>query len=140
MACVVLFGACGYTTPQGLGSDAEPANEADAPPDADDLPVVGCPASYDVDLTAAGFSKYRVSSTALEWREAQDACAADGIGFTGRTHLVVFGSDAERLATEPLGLARNTWIGLSDRVTEGAFIWVTAEADPPQAGAPMWAG
>src|SRR5687768_15339780 len=111
MACVVLFGACGYTTPQGLGSDAEPANEADAPSDAADLPVVGCPASYDIELT--GFSKYRVNSASLAWRDAQAACIADGLGFTGKTRLVVFGSEAERIASDALGLTRNTWIGLT---------------------------
>jgi hypothetical protein len=140
LACLVLLGACGYTTPQAFGTDAEQPGDDDAPPDGDPNPVVGCPASYDVDLTSAGFSKYRVNPTALEWRQAQDACLADGVGFTGKTHLVVFADDLERLATEPAGLARNTWIGLTDRATEGTFIWVTVETDPQQSGPPMWGG
>jgi hypothetical protein len=137
LLCIVALAGCAYTPPNALGeSDAlgEAVDDRDANAAGD------CPASYDVDLTAAGFSRYRANPTALSWRDAQAACIADGIGFTGKTHLVVFASETERLATEVVAFPRNSWIGLTDLATEGTFAWVTVEPDPQQSGPPTWAG
>lgn len=110
----------------------------DAPPDAPPTPI--CPASYGVVGSLAG--RYRFQSTPMGWAAAQAACASDQISNSSRfTHLVVITPDPERgqlNANQPV----RSWIGVSDRVTEGLYRWVTAEATmgyPGGSGTP-WAG
>ena len=84
--------------------------------------VDGCPASYTA--TVPGLtSRYRPVGQLTPWLAAQNDCADDGAG----THLVVIGSNAERLGVQAL-IDDDAWIGLSDRVTEGSFRWVTGAA------------
>jgi hypothetical protein len=105
----------------------------------DGAPVNGCPASYTI---AIGTSRYRRITTAMEWLPAAQQCAADMTLGTKRTHLVVIADDNERasIATMMSGL-ETLWIGLTDRISEGSYRWVTAEpinGYPPAAGSPPW--
>lgn len=124
-----------------VGSPDAPADAAiDAPPDvALDAPVgPACPANYGtVDGTLP--NKYRFITSLVPWTTAQSMCAADQIaGSTRFTHLAVIDDDPERSrlnSTQPM----RTWVGLSDRVVEGSFRWVSAGgAILPMSGMP-WA-
>ncbi|MBL9018287.1 MAG: C-type lectin domain-containing protein [Myxococcales bacterium] len=125
-----------------LGAPDAPADAAlDAPADAPiDGPVGAvCPATYGTaDVTLP--STYRFVTTPLGWDAAQAACAADQIpGSTRYTHLVVIDDDPERsrlTAVHPM----RTWLGLTDRVSEGVYRWIT-NAGPalPASGSP-WTG
>lgn len=109
------------------------------PPDAAvDASTLQCPISYD--LTVDGYpSRYRFVTAATTWDAAEVACASDT---SASTHLVVLDDDDERLglvATLTMaGSTSSVWIGLSDRVTEDAFLWVTAQpvGVPPRANPP----
>ncbi|HEU0034358.1 MAG TPA: C-type lectin domain-containing protein [Kofleriaceae bacterium] len=114
--------------------DGPPDGAPDAPPLID-----GCPPGYNIDLTGMGFSKYKVLSAMLTWRLGEEACEADGVGYTGKTHLATFGDDAERVAIDGESVPNNAWIGLTDLLNEGTFIWVNNEPNPAQSGNP-WAG
>lgn len=83
-----------------------------------------CPASYSATIPGSS-SRYRVVAQPAPWRTAQDDCVDDG----GGTHLAVVGSELERSGVATL-VGDDTWIGLSDRVTEGTFRWVTRAASP----------
>ncbi len=88
--------------------------------------VVGpvCPASYGATIPGTG-SRYRAVDQPAPWIDAQNDCADDG----GGTHLAVIGSDAEQSGVGALA-GDDLWIGLSDRVIEGTFRWVTGAATP----------
>lgn len=148
---VALVAGCGFQ-PSGLGptddataADARPIDATpddgrppidapviDAPIDAPaiDAPDLLCPSGYaPIGLSA---SRYRKVDTTATWAAAAADCNNDddtGGTFSGSTHLVVFSSEAERLAvTAALGAGNgNTWIGLSDEENEGTWEWVTAE-------------
>jgi hypothetical protein len=81
-------------------------------------------ASY-AQAIAASSSRYRVVTEPLAWAGAEADCADDG----GGAHLAVIGSEAERAGVDDL-LNAGLWIGLSDRVTEDTFRWVTGAASP----------
>lgn len=122
------------------GPDAPPDVAIDAMADAmiDAPPGAACPADYGiVDVTLP--HRYRFVTTAGPWLQAEMVCAMDQIaGSTRYTHLVVIDDDTERsrvTAVQPM----RTWIGLSDRVLEGRYLWITAGgAVLPMAGSP-WA-
>lgn len=84
----------------------------------------GCPASYTATVPGSS-ARYRAVLQAAPWPAAQEDCADDGVG----THLVVIGSAIERSGVGAL-IGDDLWIGLSDRVTEGTFRWVTGVASP----------
>jgi lectin-like protein len=105
-------------------------------------PSALCPASYGMIGTQP--TKYRFIPQALTWPAAQALCAAEQVPNSTRyTHLVVITPDSERSQLNALHNVR-TWIGVSDRVTELAYRWVTDEiilgTNPPAAGSPWASG
>jgi hypothetical protein len=139
LACSVLVAACAFRPAVGAGDDDD---VVDGSPDLSGPAT--CPASYDIDLTAQGFSRYRLA-TGLPtlWPMASQNCIADRGDATGFTHLVVFAEDGERAAlravAEPI-VDGELWAGLTDLVTAETFRWITDEADPPASGPPWKAG
>lgn len=114
----------------------------DAPPDAPDalfdgmpdasLDAPGCPMTY----AATAGRYYRLSTTQAGWAGAAADCADD----SPTSHLVVIGTPAElTLVNNTFSDENEIWIGLSDRITDGTFLWVTTEDTmgyPPASGAP----
>ena len=108
---------------------------ADAKPDG--AAPATCPISYSL-VTGLSASHYRVSMNNASWDAAQAACLSDQpLNSTRHTHLVVITDDME-LAAITSAMPNDAWIGLSDRITEGTYLWVTDETTtyPPASGAP----
>ncbi len=105
-------------------------------------PDLHCPATYAV-TTSLSTSRYRGSAGPLSWDAAESACLADTpAGNPPHTHLAVFADDRERLALGATSTT-DTWIGLDDQASEGAFVWVTDEDTkgyPPLSGGPWGSG
>lgn len=143
---VLVFGAlllasgCQVLFP--LDPDVD-AGISDADPDA---LAVDCPTGYTVLLAGRA---YRLSAPGvrLGWVEANASCELDGMGLqTGKTHLVVLGTDDERsnlVAGGMLDPLTSHWIGLNDRDMENSFEWLTDEPIvpfyPPKNREPPWA-
>jgi hypothetical protein len=121
---IVLTSACSFQAPVSTATDALPQVD-DAGPDAAidaPSPTASCPASYEL---IHGTSRYRLG-TAATWTAAQEACEADG------GHLVVIDDSAENAFVIGLQPTGDLWIGMSDHLAEGTFVWVS--------GAPLSAG
>lgn len=102
----------------------------------------GCPPDYTIEV-ASTTSRYRhggIGPNALDWLAANAACRNDPTTGRAYTHLVVIGADIERIEIEATLGVEDTWIGLSDRVLEGSWRWVTLEdiAGYPEVGSPAW--
>ena len=153
MTAACALGACddvfGLTRPVDAAIDA-PADGAlggpdaprdaaiDAPSDAEDGPVGAvCPATYG---PVMGVGSYRFHAVPTTWAAAQAACAAEQVaGSTRFTHLAVIEVDQERSRLAATFQMRS-WIGLTDRRSEGEFRWVTSSGPAlPQAGSPWTA-
>ncbi|MBZ0233467.1 MAG: C-type lectin domain-containing protein [Deltaproteobacteria bacterium] len=96
----------------------------DARPDAG---VLVCPIGYAPINGSA--TQYRIVEVNVTWAFAAADCNDDddlGSAVSGRTHLVVVGDDAEKIALTNQ-FSGNTWVGLSDAEVEGTFQWVTNE-------------
>lgn len=121
LAIVMVIASCEFSTevpdppPSEVDAGFAAVNELDA------AELEACPGYA---TTSTG--RYRFVETKASWEAARGDCADDGTG----THLVVFGSDAERLAVTLL-YPTDVWIGLSDRVTTGTYRWVTDEDTTP---------
>lgn len=120
-----------------------PARDAsiDAPVDAPQ-PSAICPATYGMIGTLP--TRYRFIPQAMPWTTGQAMCAADQPANSTRyTHLVVITPDSERSQLNATHNVR-TWIGVTDRVTELAYRWVTNEivlgTNPPTTGSPWASG
>jgi hypothetical protein len=107
-----------------------------------DVPAPTCSLEYDLALDGS-VSRYRVATALATWDAAEVACEVDS---TGNTHLAVLDDDNERLAlTSALvgrGMTGSMWIGLTDRINEGSYQWVTPQevAYPPMTSPPWGAG
>ena len=107
----------------------------DAPPDTTALPAT-CPSTYNI--VVVNGTKYRLVTANMSWDNAQATCLADQPPNSSRyTHLAVITSSQEVTVVQAV-LNGETFVGLSDRVTEGTYTWVTAETTtfPPATGAP----
>lgn len=133
----VLLVGCGFEIEAGVDRDATigpgDAGRLDGAMVSVDANLGSCPATYNI-ITSTG--RYRaVESSNKKWQEAAADCDDDTTGSSVFTHLVVLGSEAERIGLTATDLiSGNTWVGLSDRAVEGTFAWVTAE---PTGGYPM---
>lgn len=115
------------------GMDAAADADAMAPSDAvDDASVAldapapaACPSNY---LQRPSGAVYRLVTNRRTWIEAASDCADDQLVGGRHTHLLVIGSDTERLQLEALGANDGVWIGLSFR--QGTLQWVTTEPAP----------
>lgn len=90
----------------------------DAAPDADTDGPPPCVAPY----TQTPDGCFRVSTTFMTWLDAELDCEADG------GHLATVDTVAEHFTLHDLAAGAavaETWLGISDRVTEGTFLWVT---------------
>jgi hypothetical protein len=109
--------------------DAQTNGDASAPPDAAFDPA-RCPASYTTVLPSSEH-RYRIVLEWLPWDEARATCEQDLTSSSGTyTHLVVVGSEAERLelgAALSNTEAYDSYIGLTDLREEGVFRHVTLE-------------
>lgn len=111
---------------------------ADAAPDARmldgavDAPTLVCPSSYA--SINGSVSRYRKGTNNTSWTNAQANCLVEG------THLAVIGDETERLAVASI-LGVGSWIGRSDKITEGTYLWVTDENTGayPALGTNAWA-
>jgi hypothetical protein len=93
-----------------------------------------CPAGYAA--IGASRTRYRVVEVNVPWEVAAADCNDDDdtLGSAGgRTHLVVVGDVHEKAALTNQ-FSGNTWVGLSDTLVEGSFVWVTNE---PTGGFPI---
>lgn len=112
---LVLAAGCGRISFRDTPPDAAPDTAADAsgPP-----PIAPCADSY---TAMYGQSRYRLVPAALPWNEAEQACEADGRGM----HLVQLDDSPERGAIETFLMGTVTWVGITDRITDGKFLNVT---------------
>jgi hypothetical protein len=122
-ACsLIIVAACGFESRTAHEPDTpDPSRDAspeDAPAidaaDAATVPdAVECPPGY----TSNAFGTcYRLVATPRTWQAAEVECEATG------GHLVVV-DDATENAVLPTSIEH--WIGFSETVTAGAFLWVT---------------
>lgn len=95
----------------------------DAPVDAPRTP--GCPANYIQIGTLA--NRYRTATPIVDWPTAEQLCEADRGNFALYTHLVVFATDNERSMVNALVSGSVRWIGLSDRIVDQTYRWVSTE-------------
>jgi hypothetical protein len=101
--------------------------------------VASCPPSYTETLGGTDH-RYRVDATAVPWLDAVMMCRADQISPNAPTHLIVLGSEPERVALVQRATLP-TWLGHSDRRTEGTFVAITLEdlGGYPAPQSPPWA-
>lgn len=138
IALAVLAG-CSFRT-IAPAQDASAGDDADIAEDAtgrDATEAVPCPLGYQP-INGSGMYRVINASTAT-WQAAAADCNDDddaGGPYTGYTHLIVLGGEAERISvtTGTTPVMGNSWIGLNDLATEGTFVWVTSE---PTGGYPM---
>jgi hypothetical protein len=102
------------TTP----TDAAPADTTPRPPDASPPDADPCPPSY----VSTPFGCFRMVGDEETFVDAELACQNDG------GHLAVLGDPDENAFVTTLIAGRSVWIGLSDRASEGTFLWVTDAA------------
>lgn len=123
LSLVVLLGGCGFTVAGGqstgddAGADPMPDAAVDAPPDA---PTITCAASYTDDF---GGSRYRVATGATKrgYDAAALGCTMDG----GRLAVIESLAEHDHIASLVHNFSDWSWIGLTDRVTEGTRVWIT---------------
>lgn len=122
VAAVIAGDGCGRIDFRSVpAADAAAAAAVpDAKIDADPNAIDPCAASY---VYVYGQSHYRFALAADSWDNAEHACEADGRG----SHLVVFNDPPEMNAIESLVNGTVTWVGISDRVTDGTFLDVMGE-------------
>jgi hypothetical protein len=82
--------------------------------------------------TAAGGSTYRLVTTALDWLASEQACEGDE---PGASHLAIVDAMDELPAIHGI-TDTPVWVGMSDRVTENAWQWVSGV--PQAIMAPLW--
>jgi hypothetical protein len=120
----VLIAGCGFASETG-GHDApilDPPGVDGAPSDGSVDGTMALACRTDPRYAAHSWSgiRYRFSSSARMWADAQSDCALDG------GHLVVLDSGPENTYVDSL-TAGELWIGYSDVAVEGLWVWITGE-------------
>jgi hypothetical protein len=95
-------------------ADATVDAKVDATVDADP-----CPIGYAAIQGGEPRSQYRFVTSSAGWLDAEADCEDDGLA-----HLVILDSDGERDALRGM-ISGDTWLGVTDRVSEGTFFKVT---------------
>ena len=105
--------------------DGAPADGMPPPPDADrDAADASCPPMYTITIPGSS-SRYR-RGPAETWDTANADCLDDGATGGFFTHHVVLGSDVERNQIAQMA-GGSAWIGRTDHVLDGTFVWNTDE-------------
>ena len=115
--------------PRGLASGGGADAAIDAPVDATVDATVDamvdadpCPAGYAAITGGEMGSQYRFVTGAKPWIDAEHDCEHDGLA-----HLAVLDNDGERDAVRGM-ISGDTWLGVTDLVSEGTFFKVTTGA------------
>ncbi len=139
MATLGACGRYGFNALPGDASHGDDLHDVAGPPGDTprDTPVALCPASY----TIAGDdgTRFRIDPMRSTWDVAEAACEADAAD----GHLVTFHELEETTRVAAAAGNGAFWVGVSDRITEGTFLFVTGTAAtylPWQAGAPTAGG
>merc|ERR1712183_633626 len=83
-----------------------------------------CPGDYTPDSTTAPTKCFKLRTGATSWTDASTQCLANG-----DARLATIKSAAENAAVAGIpGLSENSYIGLSDKSTEGTFMWTDGSA------------
>jgi hypothetical protein len=120
LACVAVA-ACSYAPLRAPNTEDAFAHDAPvAPPDAlvDAAPALACATDPLYVANPATRVRYRAVTQPATWAQARDACVAD------EARLVVIEDLTESTYVHSLLDNLEIWIGLSDLVTEGTFVWV----------------
>jgi hypothetical protein len=98
--------------------DAAPIGFADAAPPtvADAAPPFVCPAGYVADPISG--TSYRLSALPASWRSAEADCENDD------AHLAIVSDQHEIAHVDAMAAGSPVWVGLSDSLDEGIFLWV----------------
>lgn len=122
---VLALAGCGFTADSTPPIDAArvDARRVDAAIDASiDAPAPMCPGNY----VPSNGSHYRYVSNTVTWPSAETDCENDS---SGLTHLAIV-SSGELATIDAISSATRTWVGLTDRITDGIWLWVTGAAGP----------
>jgi hypothetical protein len=92
----------------------EPDARQPLPPDASK-----CPPTYTLDPVTG--TAYRFGTLSLQWTSAEGDCEFDGPGI----HLAVIEDETERAHLADLVGNNQVWVGVTDRIDEDRFRWVT---------------
>src|SRR5688572_15141358 len=117
---LVACAACGATIQDDDPNNPDAAIQSDAPPPID-APPVDAPracAGGDASMVAGDGSCVVRFNTPRTFDAAQAACVAFG------AKLAVVTSAARDTAVRTLAGADNVFIGLTDSVVEGTFVWI----------------
>jgi hypothetical protein len=90
-----------------------------APPDTGPPP---CPTGYSRSLSGSS-SCYRIVATGRTWQQAETDCESAG------AHLIVVNDAAEDAFVPP-----RHWMGYSETVSDGDWVWVTGTTDSGYTG------
>ena len=116
---VVITAACSFRL---ASTTSDGARSADGPP------MMICPAAYQ-SIGSAFPHGYRFVASMAAWLTAEQTCEGDGSGM----HLIILDEPGEIAAVDAISSA-SRWIGESDRVTSGTWLWVTGQAASPPGG------
>lgn len=123
LAILLAAGACSFTVDgHGASIDARAPTDVGVSDSAiqADAVTITCAPTYGNEHAG---SRYRTATEALKmpFDQAATACAADG----GRLAVIEDLAEHEHIASLVAGFSDWSWIGLTDRVTEGTRVWVT---------------
>ncbi len=117
------------TTPDA-SDDAPDASMVDASPGGAADALQGCPQNYQ----AIQGSCYLYESDPKSWLAAEADCENDAPG----AHLAVVGSTPEHFIVHSLSTELEVWVGYTDRVTAGSFLWVAGDGIQPETNPCYW--
>jgi hypothetical protein len=109
--------------PDGQGdAGASDGSPGDAAGEVDPCPAEGCAVPEGCTESEHAGHRYLFCTDSLTWDDARSRCQAVG------SDLVII-DDAEENAFVAGQISAPSWIGLSDRDTEGSFVWLVPGGD-----------